>query len=174
MKIKSRKSSKIATSRLFKRYVWLLDVINRYGRMSFEDVNKHWRKSYLNEDEEDIPLRTFHDHRIAIEEMFDIIIDCDKRDGFKYYIDNSDDLKKSDIRNWMLNSFAVNNLMNENRKLRHRILFGQIPSGQPYLTQIIEAMRDERTLEINYHSFQHDEPYCFEIEPYCIKIFRNR
>ena len=102
--MKSKKSSKIATARLFKRYVWLVDVINRYGKINFEDINNKWRNSPLNEDEEDIPLRTFHDHRIAIEEMFDICIDCDKRNGFKYYIDNADELNKSDTRNWMLHS----------------------------------------------------------------------
>jgi len=172
--MKSRKSSKEKTSRLFNRYVWLVEIVYRYGRISFEDINKLWRKSPLNENEEDMPLRTFHDHRAAIEEMFDVNIDCDKSNGYKYYIDNSDDLRKDDIREWMLNSFTVNNLMNENRKLRPRILLGQVPSGQPYLTQIIEAMRDEQRLEITYQRFQCDEQYCFEIEPYCVKIFRQR
>jgi len=172
--MKSRKSNKEKTSRLFNRYVWLVDVVNRAGRISFEEINKLWRKSSLNGDEDDLPLRTFHDHRAAIEEMFDINIDCDKSDGYQYYIDYSDDLKKDDIRKWMLSSFTVNNLMNENRQLRPRMLIGQVPSGQPYLTQIIEAMRDERTLEITYQRFQDDEQYGFEIEPYCVKIFRQR
>jgi hypothetical protein len=169
-----RKSSKNKTSLLFNRYVWLVGLINRYGRISYEEINERWLNSSLNYEEEDLPLRTFHNHRIAIEDMFDINIDCDRRDGNKYYIDDSDELKKSNIRNWMLNSFTVNNLMNENYKLRHRILFGQIPSGQPYLTQIIEAMRDELRLEMTYWSFRHIEPYTFEIEPYCIKLFKNR
>ena len=170
----SRKSNKEKTSRLFNRYMWLVDVVNRAGRISFEEINKLWRKSSLNEDEDDLPLRTFHDHRTAIEEMFDINIDCDKSDGYQYYIDYSDDLKKDDIRKWMLSSFTVNNLMNENRQLRPRILLGQVPSGQPYLTQIIEAMRDELTLEITYQRFHDDEQYGFEIEPYGVKIFRQR
>ena len=81
--MKSRKNNKEKTSRLFNRYVWLVDVVNRAGRISFEEINKLWCKSSLNEDEEDLPLRTFHDHRTAIEEMFDINIDCDKSDGYQ-------------------------------------------------------------------------------------------
>jgi hypothetical protein len=172
--MQTRKNSKNKTSLLFNRYVWLVDVINRYGRISYEEINERWLNSSLNGEEEELPLRTFHNHRIAIEDMFDINIDCDRSAGNRYYIDNSDDLKKSDIRRWMLNSFTVNNLMNENQKLRNRILFGQIPSGQPYLTQIIEAMRDELRIEMTYWSFRHTEPYTVEIEPYCIKLFRNR
>jgi predicted DNA-binding transcriptional regulator YafY len=65
-------------------------------------------------------------------------------------------------------------LINESHKLKSRILFEQIPSGQRYLTPIIEAMRDERTLEMTYHSFWRDEPNTFEIEPYCVKVFKQR
>jgi len=167
-------SSKDKTSNLFKRYVWLLEIVYRHGRITFEEINKLWQKSILNEHDEDFPLRTFHNHRTAIEEMFDIIIDCDKCEGYTYYIDNTDDLKKEGVRNWLLNSFAVNNLMNESQKLKHRILFEQIPSGQRFLTSIIEAMRDDLTLKIGYKSFRSDEPSSFEIEPYCIKVFKQR
>jgi len=172
--MKARKSSKDKTSHLFRRYVWLVDIVNRFGGITFEEISDRWRKSSLNEDEEDFPLRTFHNHRVAIEQMFDIIIDCDKRGGYKYFIDNSDDLNKGGVRNWLLNSFAVNHLINESHKLKHRILFEQIPSGQRYLTPIIEAMRDELTLELTYQSFWRDEPNTFMVEPYCVKVFRQR
>jgi hypothetical protein len=173
--MKSRNSSKDKTSALFNRYVWLADVVYRYGRITFEEINERWRNSSLNEDEEDLPLRTFHNHRAAIEEMFEVIIECDKRDGYRYYIDNSDDLKKGGgVRNWLLNTLAVNHLINESHKLKRRILFEQIPSGQRYLTPIIEAMRDERTIEMTYHSFWRDEPSTFEVEPYCVKVFKQR
>jgi predicted DNA-binding transcriptional regulator YafY len=106
--------------------------------------------------------------------MFDIIIDCDKRNGYVYYIENKDDMERGGVRSWLLNTFAVNNLINESHKLKHRILFEQIPSGQQYLTPIIEAMRDGLTVEITYQSFGKEESHTFEIEPYCIKIFKQR
>jgi len=167
-------SGKDKTSTLFKRYVWLLEIVYRHGRITFEEINKFWQKSILNEYGEDLPLRTFNNHRTAIAEMFDIIIECNKRNGYTYYIDNTDDLKKEGVRNWLLNSFAVNNLMNESQKLKHRILFEQIPSGQLFLTPIIETMRDDLVLKITYKSFKNNEPNSFEIEPYCIKVFKQR
>jgi hypothetical protein len=172
--MKDRKSSKDKTAVLFNRYVWLVDVIYRYGRITFEEINGRWQKSSLNEDEEDLPLRTFHNHRAAIEEMFGVIIECDKRDGYKYYIDNADDMETGGVRKWLLNTVAVNNLINESYRLKRRILFENIPSGQRYLTLIIEAMRDELTLEITYHGFERDKPATFEIEPYCVKVFKQR
>lgn len=169
-----KKSSKDSTSNLFNRYVWLVDIIYRKGKITFEEINEYWQQSSLNLDREDIPLRTFHNHRKAIEQMFDIIIECDKRNGYKYHIDNVEDLKKGGTKSWLINTFAVNNLINESYKLRQRILFEQIPSGQKYLTPIIEAMRDNLSIEISYQSFWHDRPYIFEIQPFCVKVFKQR
>ena len=158
---------------LFNRYIWLVDTIYRTGKITFEEINDRWLRSYMSEGKE-IPLRTFHNHRIAIEELFDINIECDKRNGYVYYIENREDMERGGVRSWLLNTFAVNRLINESHKLKHRILFEQIPSGQRYLTPVIEAMRDELTLEMTYQSFWRDEPTTFEIEPYCVKIFKQR
>ena len=158
---------------LFNRYIWLVDTIYRAGKITFEEINERWLRNDMSEGME-LPLRTFHNHRIAIEEMFDINIDCDKRNGYVYSIENKDDMERGGVRSWLLNTFAVNNLINESHKLKHRILFEQIPSGQRFLTPIIEAMRDESTLEITYQSFWREEPNTFEIEPYCVKIFKQR
>jgi hypothetical protein len=133
---------------LFQRYIWLVDIIHRTGKISFEEINKRWLRNEMSEGKE-IPLRTFHNHRIAIEEMFDVNIECDKRNGYVYYIE-------------------------ESHKLKRRILFEEIPSGQRFLTLIIEAMHYGSTLEITYQSFRRQEPSAFEIEPYCLKIFKQR
>ena len=158
---------------LFNRYIWLVDTIYRTGKITFEEINERWLRNELSEGKE-LPLRTFHNHRTAIEELFDINIECDKRNGYTYFIENKEDMEKGGVRSWLLNTFAVNNLINESHKLKHRILFEQIPSGQQYLTPIIEAMRDELTLEITYRSFWRDKPNTFEIEPYCVKVFKQR
>ena len=169
-----KKSSKDTTSNLFNRYVWLVDIIYRRGEVTFEEINECWQRSVFNPECDDIPLRTFHNHRIAIEQMFDINIECDKRNGYKYHIENTDDMKRGGIQRWLLNTIAVNNLINESHKLKHRILFENIPSGQMYLTLVIEAMRDSLSIEITYQNFWIDTPYTFDVYPYCIKVFKQR
>lgn len=170
----NRQTSKESTSNLFNRYVWLVDVIYRTGQITFEQINEKWSNSQLNDSGEDIPLRTFHNHRKAIEQMFDINIECDKRNGYTYYIENADDMERGGVRSWLLNTFAVNNLINESHKLKHRILFEQIPSGQQFLTLIIEAMRDGVAINMTYQSYWRDEPNDFGVEPYCVKVFKQR
>lgn len=158
---------------LFNRYIWLVDTIYRAGRITFEEINVRWRRTEMSGGE-DIPLRTFHNHRKAIEEMFDINIECDKRDGYRYFIENAEDMQKGGVRNWLLNTFAVNNLINESHHLKRRILFEDIPSGRKYLTPLIEAMRDNAVVEMTYQGYWRAEPHTFEVEPYCVKVFRQR
>jgi len=158
---------------LFNRYIWLVDTIYRNPEgLTFEEINDKWESSG-HSDGNSLPLRTFHNHRIAIEDLFEINIECNKS-NYKYFIDNAEDMAKGGVRRWLLNTFAVNNLINESHKLKHRIQFENIPSGQQYLTQIIEAMRDEVTLEITYQSYWMDKPASFEIKPYFVKIFKQR
>ncbi len=169
-----RQTSKDTTSNLFNRYVWLVDLIHRTGRISFEEVNERWMRSSLNETGEELPLRTFHNHRAAVQQMFDINIECDRRAGYVYYVENSDDMERGGVRSWLLNTFAVNNLINESHKLKNRIQFEHIPSGQKYLTPIVEAMRDGIVLEVVYHPFWLDEPFTMRLHPYFVKVFKQR
>lgn len=74
-KKQSRDSSKSNTTVLFNRYVWLVDTIYRAGRITFEEINERWLHSSLNDTEEDLPLKTFHNHKNAIQQMFDINIE---------------------------------------------------------------------------------------------------
>lgn len=158
---------------LFNRYIWLVDTIYRAKKITFEEINERWLRTDMSEGE-DLPLRTFHNHRKAIEQMFDINIECNKRGGYYYYIENAEEMERGGVRSWLLNTFAVSNLINESHHLKQRILFENIPSGREYLTHIIEAMRDSQAIEITYQSFTRDEPHTYEIEPYCVKVFRQR
>lgn len=158
---------------LFDRYIWLIDTIYRAGKITFEEINKRWLRTEMSNGEE-IPLRTFHNHRKAIETMFDINIECNKRSGYYYYIENADDIDKDKIKKWLLNTFTINNLANESHRLKQRILFEDIPSGKQYLSSIIEAMLENRIIEITYQSYWKEEANTFTIEPFCVKVFKQR
>lgn len=157
---------------LFNRYIWLVDTIHRNGKLSFKEINEKWIQTDFSEGKP-LPLRTFHNHREAIQELFDINIECNKS-THEYYIEDVDQLSKGTLRNWLLNTFAVNNLINEKYKLQNRILLENVPSGQKYLLPIIEAMRDGKSISIEYQSFLKNMPELLEIEPYFVKLFKQR
>lgn len=160
---------------LFRRYIWLVDLIYWNDGITRDEINRCWAVSRLNDGKEpELPERTFHRHRKAIEVLFDIEIVCDRHGEKTYHIGNRDALKQNGAMEWLLNSFAINDILSECKDLRHRILFEPIPAGQEYIGSIVEAMRDGEVLNISYQSFRMDAPAPHEVEPYCLKIYRQR
>lgn len=157
----------------FDRYVWLLNVINDYGPITFKEISRRWAYSQANTyGESYLPERTFHNHRVAILETFGIEIKCDRSQG--YYIANRSELQGDGVREWLISSLSLNNLLNECRDMRDCILFEKIPSSQKWLTTIVSAMRDRKAIMITYQSFWKDKTFTFTAYPYCLKLFKQR
>ena len=158
---------------LFGRYVWLIDTLRRHKRLTFQEINELWQDSGLSYGEE-LPLRTFHNHQKAIKDIFDVYIDCDRKDGYRYYIDEPERLEGNNLRSWLVSSYATLNQIQVDNKLEGRIIFENIPSGQVWLTLIAEAMRRNRVLRITHQGFGKPEPNTFDIEPYFLKVVKLR
>ena len=127
-------------STTFNRYIWLVNTLIQAGRLTFEEISRKWERSSLGEGKP-LPLRTFHDHRKAVEELFQINIECDNSDGYKYYIEDLSSLREDKTRQWLLNSFSTANLITEGKQMKDRILLEEIPEGTEYLQTLIEAMK---------------------------------
>ena len=158
---------------LLNKYIWFVETIYNAKRITYEEINEKWRNNALS-DGLDLPSRTFHKWRIAVEEMFGLIIDCERKGGYHYYIANADELKEGNIRNWLINTFSISNLLVDNLQLHERILLEEIPSGQKYFAQIIDAMKNNNLINMTYRSYWKDNSHNFDVEPYCVKLFRQR
>ena len=157
----------------FERYIWLIDTINRHGHISFKRISDLWEYCPLNDRRgEPLSNRTFFNHLESIYDTFGIEIKCDRSLG--YYIANSDDLEGDSIRQWLLESLSMNNLLNETKDMRDRILFEKIPSSQRWLSTIVNAMKDGKAVDLTYQSYNRTEPNTFEAHTYCLKLFRQR
>ena len=155
----------------FSRYIWLIDLINRRGYIKMSEINEAWRRSMLNDTHDDMPERTFFNHRDAINQIFGLEIKYDRELG--YHIPNSQ-LKENVVYSWLMQSLSVYNLLNESVDLRDRILFEDVPSVKPFLKDLIQIMRDGNALNLTYKSYKNKEPYTFEAHPYCLKMFKQR
>lgn len=117
---------------------------------------------------------TFIRHKDAIEDIFGIIIDCDRRNGYRYYIGNARVLHEDSVQNWMLSTLSVNHLISESMSLQDRILLEYIPSDGDQLQLVITAMKTSRRIAITYRRYGALSANTFAIDPYCIKLFHRR
>ena len=77
---------------LLNKYVWLVETIYKAKRISFEEICQHWLDNDMSEGKP-MSIRTFHKWRIAIEEMFGLIIENENGGQYRYYIENADELR---------------------------------------------------------------------------------
>ena len=157
----------------FKEYIWLVNTIYEAKAITLAEINERWLQTEMSEG---IPLSrtTFHRHRIAIEEIFGLYIDCDKKNGNKYYIGNHHVLREHSVQNWMLSTLSVSNTLGESQSLRQRILLENIPFGGERLQLVVKAMKESRCLMMSYRRYGAMASYSCMIEPYCLKLFRQR
>ena len=156
------------------KYTWLIDTIRRAGKISFEEISERWERNKDLSDYRPLSRSTFNRWKDAIFIQFGIIISCQRAGGYLYYIENLEDIDEDNLKKWMLDSFAVGNLIGENLSLKDRILVNQVPSARDYLAALLEAMKENRTVTITYCAFGKTKSYTFCIEPYCVKLFENR
>ena len=158
---------------LISKYVWVIDTIYRAKKISFKKLNEKWLDDEISRGVE-IPKRTFDNWRYAILDMFGVDIANENCGEYRYYIENADDIGKDGLRSWLYNTFCVSNVLANSQTIKDRILLEYVPSGQFFHQPIVEAMKENRVLSITYHSYWKDEENTFDLQPYCIKLFRQR
>ena len=160
-------------SKTYLRYIWLLDTIsNARLQLTYEDIVKIWQcspYSYMG----GLPIRTFHEHRKGIEEMFGVIIACDKSSSCTYYIKNPEVLEQNPYAQLLLRKYSVPQDFTTFNLMRDRILLEEIPHGTAYFDSVVEAMRTNTELIIEYQRYGgHNET--FTMQPYSMRVYNRR
>lgn len=157
-----------------KKYIWLIDTIRRHGNISHKDLSDEWERNKDMSDYKPLHRGTFNRWRDAIRSKLGIDIECRTVGGYVYYIANPEVIDENKLKRWMLDTFSVGNIVEENLSLNNRILVEEVPSGRLYLTSITEAMKCDRIVEITYDSFRTGKIHTSVVEPYCLKLFEGR
>ena len=159
---------------LFQEYIWLVETIHKAGRITLGEINERWLRTEMSEGIS-IARSTFNRHRDAILDMFGIVIECDRKDGFRYYIYNEEVLEEDSIQNWMLSTLSVNSVLAESKGVHDRILLERIPSDGENLHKFIEAMKQGVRIRVNYRRYGAEaSKSSMKLDPYFVKLFGRR
>lgn len=158
---------------LFRKYVWLVDVVRHAKSITYEEISELWKESPLNTDHSPLALRTFHNHREAIAHLFGIKILCNRSDH-EYYIPQ-EGLQGSEtkLRVWMLQTLSLSDMASSDSDLDERIILDITPEERHGLSVIFEAMKDSRAVAIKYPKISGDsvKRVNIEFEPYCMRFW---
>lgn len=154
------------------KYIWIIDTLTRYDRLTKEELNNLWVQSKVS-DGNPLPDRTFFHYRRSIEEIFNIEIKCD---GYRrYYIDNKKSLRATAITNWMLDSLALSSAIKENETPEGRIEIEDVPSAREFLPMVLEALNSSKKVSFTYAGFSRSRAESkIVFHPYFLKRYKQR
>ncbi len=153
---------------LLQKYIWLIQTFVRAGSrgLTLKELGARWENRFGAP----YPRRSFNNHREAVEEIFNIRIECD-RSSKKYFIRYSDDVKDEDAASaWLVNTFTVNNILSLGKeRLSGRVSVEDIPSGHRHLAPVMDAMLDNREVRILYRKYSGSGTSAYTLRPYAVK-----
>ena len=158
---------------LLHKYLWLVDTIYRSDGITFKQINDRWLRNDLSEGLE-LPKRTFHKWRAAVEDLFGLIIDCERKNGYRFFIRNKEILSSNSLTGWLFNTLSVGYKLERHKAINDRIILEDVFTGDELLSTVLDSLRSNTRLLITYKSFSSDKETTFEAEPYCLRMFNQR
>ena len=158
-------------SKTYYKYIWLLDTLLTCHPLTIDEINMLWENCPASDGP--IPLRTFHEHRKGIKEMFGVDIECDRSKNV-YYVKNPEVLDENKLAKWLLYKYSIPKDFATFNGLKDRVLLEEIPLGQAFLDPIMEAMLHNMELRIDYQQYKGEHMQTFHMQPYALKVFNRR
>ena len=154
----------------FKHYVWIVNVLRKRKWLTLKELQELW---VLDEvaDGNPLPRSSFNKYRDAIVDMFGLVIECDK--AHRYYISNPGEIESDRTKQWMLSTLTTGVTLGDSSVIKDDIILEHVPAGYEFLPVIIQGIHQRRTITIGYQKFG-CEPYTKPVDPYAVRLFRQR
>lgn len=158
-------------SKTYYRYIWLLNTLLNSDPLPFDLIAMMWKEDPLSDG--DLPLRTFHEHRKGIKEMFGVDIVCDKSDGFSYYVKNPEVLVQNNLANWLLNAYNVPKGFATYNRMQDRVLLEEMSRGSVFVDPILDALQRDIVVIVDYQGYEGPHEL-YHVLPYALKSYNRQ
>ena len=153
-----------------KFYCWLIARLEQ-RHLTFEEIANEWRDANANPFGEELLLRTFHRYRAAILSQFGINVECDKSDGYRYYV-KRDPVEDDEVTEWLLSSMRLSSL-GDMLKYHNKVMLDTPPYNTEYLDDILAAIDKQYLLKFKYVSAFGAESDMI-IQPAFVRYYKQR
>mgnify|MGYP004453876715 FL=1 len=153
-----------------KFYSWLIGLLDR-KHLTFEEIADEWKEARGNQDNDVLDKRTFHRYRENIRSQFGITVECDKSDGYRYYL-KRDPVDNDDVTVWMQSSLRLASL-GDMLKYHNKVMFDTPPYNTEYLDDILAAIDKQYLLKFKYVSGFGAESDIV-LQPAFVRYFKQR
>ena len=158
-------------SKTYYRYIWLLNTLLNSDPLPFDLIAMMWKEVPLSDG--DLPLRTFHEHRKGIKEMFGVDIVCDKSDGFSYYVKNPEVLNQKSLATWLLKAYNVPKEFATYNRMQDRVILEEMSGGSVFVDPILDALQRDIVVIVDYQGYEGPHEI-YHVSPYALKAYNRQ
>ena len=153
-----------------KFYSWLIGLLDR-KHLTFEEIADEWKEARGNQNKDVLDKRTFHRYRENIRSQFGITVECNKSDGYRYYL-KRDPVDNDDVTVWMQSSLRLASL-GDMLKYHNKVMLDTPPYNTEYLDDILAAIDKQYLLKFKYVSGFGAESDIV-LQPAFVRYFKQR
>jgi hypothetical protein len=157
--------------KLFRQYIWIINTLRLNDKMTLSQLNQKWIDDCVT-DGNPLARSTFNHHREAIQDLFGVIIDCE-RNTYRYYISNPSVLADDELTPWLFSTMTVHGVLADSVAVKDRVVLEDVPAGMEYLSLLVSAIKSNHRILIGYQKFG-VEGYEKVVCPYALKLFHQR
>ena len=156
---------------LINKYIWIIDTVQRYGRISRSELSRLWEESDVA-DGEPLARRTFYNYREGIADVFNVEIGCDTS-TYEYFIKSTGE-QADKMRNMLLDTASMTGMLSDAGSVADRIVLEDVPSSRTNLPVMMQALKQNRRVQFTYHPYTRVNPTPgVVIEPYFVRLFKQ-
>ncbi len=152
-------------------YIWLLQTIIESEGITFKEINERWIADKMNEGNR-LSRSTFGRYKCEIEEAFGVIINCDE--NYRYYIQNPRALRNNTVANWIFSMVSDGISLMNCGSISDRIMMESTPSAKFFLLDIVNSMKNNCIIIVDYQKYQKEHPETYRLQPYYIKLYHQK
>ena len=152
-----------------KKCLYIINLLERKGPLSLEEINYHFSFSTLYDGE--IPPRTFVRYKEFIYENFPCQVEYDRKLG-KYRLVQEGD--EDSLYAYLLSAYHIQGLSELALKHHDKVHLNEAPTGIENVQLVLEAIDRKKGIECDYSSFSNRTVKHLTIIPYFLKTWEQR
>lgn len=153
------------------RCIWIVETIKAHPKgITLKQLSALWEADQIC-DGKPLPRRSFISYKKQIFDLFSIDIKCHPR-TFEYTIEQTG--IEASVSDWIMEATSTSSAIQGARDIADRIVLEKVPSAGDNLRAMLDAIKERRPATFMYHAYTRTEAKEVKIEPYFVKIFKQR
>lgn len=161
-------------SKVYRGCRWIVERLKEKGRLTYKEFEVLWNADTSINNSMVFSKRTFHRYQEKLRDVFGIEIVNEERGDYAYYLKCPEKLNDKSFGEWILNTLAIGEKLNECQAVRSRIIVEDLPPGGTFLETVTDAMKENRKLLITYQKKDSQILRSDTLEPYCAILHHQR